>query len=183
MAKLFAKTATVFAADSVSLFGNEVNTHTYSPVGTVVHYEYYDTFFYSRHLNWNPDQIVQTYSSMQYSSYLISTMKNNGRMNYDILNPGTTLTSNGRTRIYKKNCATLLGATLVVPHILHDTVIFAAHFFENKNMDVWYLYCYQRMVTSSFLPHSHSGGDSFERMNQSNQINLAWWCCLLFVWI
>jgi hypothetical protein len=73
---------------------------------------------------------------MQYSSYLISTMKNNGRMNYDILNPGTTLTSKGRTRIYKKNCATLLGATLVVPHILHDTVIFAAHFFENKNMDV-----------------------------------------------
>ena len=28
VAKLFAKTATVFAAESVSLYGNEVNTHT-----------------------------------------------------------------------------------------------------------------------------------------------------------
>ena len=32
VAKLFAKTATVFAAESVSLYGNEVNTyiHTYT---------------------------------------------------------------------------------------------------------------------------------------------------------
>ena len=30
VAKLFAKTATVFAAESVSLYGNEVNTHTQS---------------------------------------------------------------------------------------------------------------------------------------------------------
>ena len=29
VAKLFAKTATVFAAESVSLYGNEVNTYTY----------------------------------------------------------------------------------------------------------------------------------------------------------
>ena len=29
VAKLFAKTATVFAAESVSLYGNEVNTHTH----------------------------------------------------------------------------------------------------------------------------------------------------------
>ena len=30
VAKLFAKTATVFAAESVSLYGNEVNTHTHT---------------------------------------------------------------------------------------------------------------------------------------------------------
>ena len=33
VAKLFAKTATVFAAESVSLYGNEVNTHTHTDLG------------------------------------------------------------------------------------------------------------------------------------------------------
>ena len=35
VAKLFAKTATVFAAESVSLYGNEVNTHTHTQMMTL----------------------------------------------------------------------------------------------------------------------------------------------------
>ncbi len=38
VAKLFAKTATVFAAESVSLYGNEVNTYIHTYKYTYIHF-------------------------------------------------------------------------------------------------------------------------------------------------